>query len=72
MDKSYWLIEHREAKPCPVYVQARGDFYTCDPREAKRFPTREAAENWMECMHFLPPWGAVQHGFETGLPGAPA
>ena len=66
MDEPYWIIEHREAKPCPIYVQDRGAFYTCDPRKAKHFPIKEEAEGWMECLHLAKPWEAIHIGRALG------
>lgn len=65
MDESWWLIEYVGAKPVPVYVSASESWYTTNPWEAKRFYTKEQAEQYMKtgAIPFTSPWAPVQHGF---------
>ena len=64
-----WLIEYIEAQPCPVYVPA--DFertngqYTLDAWAARRFDSKEQAEEYMASVPYFAPWTAVQHGFDV-------
>jgi hypothetical protein len=68
-DISVWLVEYKGAKPCPVYATDTG-FPTCDPWQAKRFDTKEAAEAWMtrpDVVGYMEPWAATSHGFSGAI-----
>jgi hypothetical protein len=68
-DISVWLVEYKGAKPCPVYATDAG-FPTCDPWQAKRFDTKEAAEAWMtrpDVVGYMEPWAATSHGFSVAI-----
>lgn len=63
-----WLVEYLGAVPCPVY--AKEDLFpTCDPWEAKKFESQEAALKWMHrdgIVAYNHPWAAIEHVFIVG------
>lgn len=64
-DVSLWLVEHVEARPCPIYA-TDGPYPTCNPYEAEAFNTKEQAEAWMTrpgIVTYYFPWKPVLHGF---------
>ena len=58
-----WLVEYAGSVPYPIYV-AQGPWPTCNPWEALYFISQPEAEVWMKEHGYIPPWTAVQHGFE--------
>ena len=66
--KMTWLIEHPPVSSFgPIYVPEKSGHLTFDPWAAKRFNSKEEAEQFMTKPDYIPfrsPWHAVSHGFD--------